>query len=102
MTRFSTLFAAAAALTLATSPVFAQVSHPREEAREKPIPLAQVPRPAVNAARRVLGPNITEAKVMREHGHKVYELGSRGPSGREKAVHVAANGKILKIEHEMG
>jgi uncharacterized membrane protein YkoI len=98
MTRFSTLFAAATALTLAASPVFAQGSH----AREKPIPLAQVPRPAVDAAKKVLGPNINEARVMREHGRKVYELGSRAPSGREKAVHVAANGKILKIEHEMG
>jgi uncharacterized membrane protein YkoI len=100
MTRFSTLFAAATALTLAASPVFAQGS--REEAREKPIPLAQVPKPAVHAAKKVLGPNITEARVMHEHGHKVYELGSRDPSGREKAVHVAANGKILKIERATG
>ena len=38
----------------------------------------------------------------REHGHKVYELGSRDPSGREKAVHVAANGKILKVERATG
>jgi uncharacterized membrane protein YkoI len=102
MPRVSTLIAAAAALTLAASPVFAQGSHAREEAREKPIPLAQVPKPAVNAAKKVLGPNITEARVMREHGHKVYELESKDASGKEKAVHVAANGKVLKIEHETG
>lgn len=102
MKRLPTLFAAATALALAASPVFAQDSHAREEAREKPIPLAQVPKPAVDSAKKVLGPNITEARVMHEHGRKVYELESKTASGQEKAVHVAANGKVLKVEHARG
>jgi uncharacterized membrane protein YkoI len=62
--------------------------------------MAQVPKPAVASAKKVLGPNITESRVMREHGRTVYELGAKDASGKEKAVHVASNGKILKTESE--
>lgn len=99
MSKFPFLIAAAAALTLGAAPAFAQESK-SEEAREKPIPLAQVPKPAVDAAKKVIGPNITEARVMREHGQRVYELGAKDASGKEKEVHVSANGKILKTETE--
>jgi uncharacterized membrane protein YkoI len=99
MLKSLTLTAFLGAFALAAAPGFAQESK-SEEAREKPIAMAQVPKPAVDAAKKTLGPNLTEARVMTEHGKTVYELSAKDASGKEKSVHVSADGKILKTENE--
>jgi uncharacterized membrane protein YkoI len=72
-----------------------------EEAKEKHIPLAQVPKAAMDAAKTALGGDVKEAAVMKAGRQSVYELSTgKDASGKEHAVHVDSKGKILKSETE--
>ena|SRR5205809_186739 len=92
-------------IPLALSAVFA-MSTPllaqgrSEEAREKTVALSSVPRAAVNAAKQALGADPTEAKIIRGTSPQQYELEARNSSGKESAVHVRADGTIVKRETE--
>jgi uncharacterized membrane protein YkoI len=99
MSKFPTILAALGALSLAGSPALAH-GNKAEEAKEKSVAMAQVPKPAVDAAKKALGADPTDAKVMTEKGQKVYELSAKDASGAEKAVHVSASGKVMKTETE--
>lgn len=90
-------FTALAALALASTPVLA-AENAAEEAQEKPIQLSQVPQAAVDAGEKALGGKATEAKVMEQNGQRVYELERKDASGKERGVHVTADGKVLKKE----
>lgn len=70
-----------------------------EEAREKTIDLSSVPKPAVDAAKKALGADPTEAKIIRGTRPQQYELAVES-GGKEDAVHVRANGTIVKHETE--
>ena len=70
-----------------------------EEAREKTIALSSVPKPAVDAARKALGADPTEAKIINGTRPQQYELAVES-GGKENAVHVQANGTIMKHETE--
>jgi hypothetical protein len=87
---------AGAALIL-SSPVLA--AGKSEEAREKSIELSSVPQPAVDAAKKALGADPTEAKIINGTRPQQYELAINA-GGKEKAVHVRANGTIVKRETE--
>ena len=71
-----------------------------EESREKTIRLAEVPMAARNAAQKALGTAPTEAKVVSGTSPQEYELSAMDKSGKEKSVHVSADGKVVKEEKE--
>jgi len=73
-----------------------------EEARERTIALASVPKPAVDAARQALGADPSEAKIISGTSPQQYELEAKNSSGRETSVHVQADGTIVKRETESG
>jgi hypothetical protein len=85
-----------AALAL-SGPLYAADS---EEANEKTVALASVPKPAVDAAKKALGADPTEAKIISGTSPQQYELEARNASGKEMAVHVRADGTIVKRETE--
>jgi hypothetical protein len=70
-----------------------------DEAREKTISLSSVPQAAVDAAKQALGADPTEAKIITGTRPQQYELAIES-GGKENAVHVQANGKIMKHETE--
>ena len=70
-----------------------------EEAREKTIALSSVPKAAVDAAKQALGAEPTEAKIINGTKPQQYELAVES-GGKENAVHVRANGTIVKHETE--
>jgi hypothetical protein len=69
-----------------------------EEAHEKTIQLAEVPQAARDAAQKALGTAPTEAKVVNGTSPVQYELEAKDKNGKETAVHVLANGTIVKKE----
>ncbi len=85
-----------AALAL-NGPAFAAAS---DEAREKTVALSSVPQPAMDAAKKALGKNPTEAKIVTGTSPQQYELEARNASGKEIAVHVRADGTVMKHERE--
>ena len=86
-----------AALVLA-GPVFAQSAS--EEAREKTVALSSVPQPAMDAAKKALGADPTEAKLISGTRPQQYELEAKNSTGQEKSVHVTGAGKVVKHETE--
>ena len=86
-----------AALTL-SGPLFAQSAS--EESREKAVALSSVPQPAMDAAKKALGTDPTEAKRIAGTRPQQYELEAKNNSGQEKSVHVTGTGKIVKRETE--
>lgn len=90
-------FTTLTALGLAVMPVLAAENR-AEEAREKSVQLSEVPKAAVDAGEKALGGKATEARVMEQKGQQVYELERKDSSGKEHAVHVTADGKVLKKE----
>lgn len=73
-----------------------------EEARERTVALSSVPKAAVDAAKQALGADPTEAKIISGTKPRQYELEAKGASGQEVAVHVRADGTIVKKETESG
>ncbi len=71
-----------------------------EESKEKSIRLAEVPMAARDAAQKKLGTAPTEAKLISGTSPQEYELTAQDKSGKEKSVHVRADGKVLKEEKE--
>ncbi len=71
-----------------------------EESKEKSIRLAEVPMAARDAAQKTLGTAPTEAKVITGTSPQQYELTAKDKSGKEKSVHVRADGKVIKEEKE--
>jgi hypothetical protein len=85
-------------LVVLTGPSFAQ--NRSEEAREKTIQLSEVPQAARDAAEKALGTAPTEAKLVSGTSPQQYELEAKNAAGKEVAVHVLANGKVVKKESE--
>jgi len=71
-----------------------------EEAREKPIQMSQVPQAAREAAKKALGSEPTEAKIVTGTKPQQYELAAQNSSRKEFAVHVLADGTVVKSETE--
>jgi len=71
-----------------------------EEAKEKTVAVSSVPKAAVDAAKQALGSDPTEAKIISGTNPQQYELEARNSSGKEVAVHVRADGTIVKRETE--
>lgn len=86
------------ALAVVSNPGFAQSL--KEEYREKTIGLSEVPQAAIDAAQKALGTAPTEAKLIQGTSPQEYELEAPTKSGGEMSVHVLANGKVIKLEHE--
>jgi hypothetical protein len=80
------------------APSFAQGQS--EEAREKPIQMSKVPQAARDAAKKALGSEPTEAKIVTGTKPQQYELAAQNSSRKEFAVHVLADGTIVKSETE--
>ena len=105
MTKISSAcFAIGAALVLSGPLLAASKS---EEAREKTVALSSVPKAAVDAAKKALGADPTEAKIITGTKPRQYELEAKNASGQEVAVHVRGDGTIVKretesAEHERG
>jgi len=77
----------------------AQVSgNKQEEESEKTVQLSEVPKAARDAAQKELGTAPTEAKVVNGTSPMQYELEAKDKTGKETAVHVLANGTIVKKE----
>ena len=92
-------------LTIAVAATFIAGSVPSfaasrdEESREKTIQMSQVPKPAVDAATKALGATPTEAKIVNGTSPQEYELEAK-TAGKAKAVHVKADGTVVKTESE--
>jgi hypothetical protein len=80
------------------SPSFAQSQS--EEAREKPVQMSKVPQAALDAAEKALGSKPTEAKIITGTKPQQYELAAQNSSRKEFAVHVLADGTVVKSETE--
>jgi hypothetical protein len=85
-------------LAVVSNPGVAQ--SPQEEYREKAIGLLEVPQAALDAAQKALGTAPTEAKLIPGTSPQEYELEALTKSDGELSVHVLANGKVIKLEHE--
>src|SRR6266576_1297915 len=86
-----------AALVLSTPLLAASKS---EEAREKTVALSSVPKAAVDAAKKALGADPTEAKIIAGTKPRQYELEAKNASGQEASVHVRGDGTVTKRETE--
>lgn len=86
-----------AALVLST-PLYA--ASKSEEAREKTVEMSSVPKAAVDAAKKALGADPTEAKIINGTKPQQYELAIEASGGKESAVHVRGDGTIVKRETE--
>lgn len=86
-----------AALALSTPLLAASKS---EEAREKSVEISSVPKAAVDAAKKALGADPTEAKIINGTRPQQYELAVEASGGKESAVHVRSDGTIVKRETE--
>ena len=60
------------------------------------IQLSAVPAPAMAAAHKEIGTNLTEAEQRRDNGQMVYEIEGRDSANKKHSVHVTADGKVLK------
>lgn len=60
------------------------------------IQLSQVPGPAMAAAKKEIGPNITEAKQDTQNGQTIYVLEGRDAANKERSVQVTPNGDVLR------
>ena len=85
-------------LVVVTAPSFGQGKD--QESREKTVQLSEVPQAAMDAARKALGTAPTEAKIISGTSPQQYELEAKNKAGREVAVHVSADGKVLKKAYE--
>ena len=85
-------------LAVLSPPSFAQSRS--EESREKTIQMSEVPQAARDAAQKALGTAPTEAKIVTGTNPQQYELEAQDASGTNVAVHVLANGKVVKKEKE--
>jgi len=87
------------AIVVLASPTFA--ASKSEEAKEKTVALSTVPQAAVNAATATIGSAPTEAKLITGTSPQQYELeAKKNGTGKEMAVHVQADGKVIKTETE--
>jgi hypothetical protein len=96
MKKIHTALMIGAALAL-SGPLYAASN---EEANEQTVALSSVPKPAMDAAKKALGSDPTEAKIISGTSPQQYELEARNSSGKEMAVHVRADGRIVKHETE--
>jgi hypothetical protein len=85
-------------LVVVTAPSFGQGKD--EESREKTVQLSEVPQAAMDTARKALGTAPTEAKIISGTSPQQYELEAKNKAGKEVAVHVSADGKVLKKAYE--
>jgi hypothetical protein len=60
------------------------------------IQLSQVPGPAMAAAKREIGPNITGAKTEKENGQLIYLLEGKDAANKDRQVKVSPDGDILR------
>ena len=60
------------------------------------IQLSQVPGPAMAAAKKEIGPNITSAKTEKENGQLVYLLEGKDRANKDRQVKVSPDGDILR------
>lgn len=60
------------------------------------IQLSQVPGPAMAAAKREIGPNITSAQTEKENGQLVYMLEGKDAANKDRQVKVSPSGDILR------
>jgi len=88
----------AGAVLALSSPLFA--ASKSEEAREKTVEMSSVPKAAVDAAKKALGADPTEAKIINGTKPQQYELAVEASGGKESAVHVRGDGTIVKRETE--
>jgi hypothetical protein len=58
--------------------------------------LAAVPGPAMAAAKREIGPNITSAKSTTENGQQVYMLEGKDAANKDRQVKVTPSGDIIR------
>jgi hypothetical protein len=89
---------AMSAVLVFAAPLFAQSAS--EEASEKTVALSSVPQPAMDAAKKALGAEPTEAKLVAGTRPQQYELEAKNSAGQEKSVHVTGAGKVVKHETE--
>ena len=60
------------------------------------IQLSQVPGPAMAAAKREIGPNITSAKTEKQNGQLIYMLEGKDAANKDRQVKVSPDGDILR------
>lgn len=60
------------------------------------VQLSQVPGPALAAAKKEIGPNITEAKQDTKNGQTIYVLEGRDSANKERSVQVTPDGDVLR------
>ncbi len=71
-------------------------SRAKEALSGKSIQLSQVPGPAMAAAKKEIGPNITEAKQDTKNGQTIYVLEGKDAANKERHVQVTPNGDVLR------
>jgi uncharacterized membrane protein YkoI len=92
------LIGVAAALVIAG--VATAIAISSEEANETAIELSQVPPSARDAAKKLLGGTVREAKVIEQNGQKIYELEGQNSSGQKMSIHVNADGTVVALEKD--
>ncbi len=97
-TRYLILPATIGAFLLAAAPTFAQSGSKSvsESSQEQTVDISQVPQLAREAAKKALGREPTQAKVIVGTSPQEYELMAKSKSGKPAKVHVLADGTIMK------
>ena len=96
--RYYLLPAAMGVLLISASPGFAQTTgeSTATAGQEQTVDISQVPKPALEAARKALGKKPTDAKVVVGTSPQEYELMAKSKAGKEHKVHVLADGTVMK------
>jgi len=96
--RYFLLPAAIGVLLIPGVPTFAQTTGESTAIapQEQPVDISQVPKPALDAARKALGMKPTDAKVVIGTSPQEYELMAKSKSGKAHKVHVLADGTVMK------
>jgi hypothetical protein len=95
--RYTLPIAALSVFLAAAAPGFAQPTskQPTSTAAQS-VQLSQVPQLALEAGKKALGTTPTDAKVIIGTSPQEYELMAKNKSGKQRTVHVLADGTVMK------
>jgi hypothetical protein len=99
VTRYTLLPAALGMFLIVGAPSFGQSPSNQGanmQSQAQPVQISQVPQLALDAAKKELGKKPTDAKVIVGTSPQEYELMAKDKSGKERTVHVLADGTVLK------
>jgi hypothetical protein len=97
--RYTLPLAALSVFLVSGAPSFGQTTskgNMSTATQAQPVEISQVPQLALDAGKKALGTTPTDAKVIVGTSPQEYELMAKSKSGKERTVHVLADGTVMK------